>query len=304
MEVDGRLKTVLSVGVIALLIINLSTTFSLKEENKDLKNSIDAINSNIRIRDSNLSSEISDSHNKMSEKIDKGASLLSSGLASVKYENKKLFVTVSFEPKLIYKDEKIFVAIETGKGVENVEATTTDGIRYTAVLETDPCETINSTIIFEGQNTVKMEKIETVSVNEIFALGFESSWVEADANSPSDKNIIQVNLYPQGEPSNSSYQNSASVQLIIFDGTGTEVGREDIEDPNLYQLGLYPAGYQADLSKYFEKEGFYQVIFELITEDGFRYSLEAGRYENLGNGKSSKGNTFGGNNSQIIYPIW
>ena len=189
---NDKIQEIVIICLALIMSGNITFTYLLNEKNKKLQHEIDAINSSINYNHLNESNKVAGIKSELEELMNKRSSLLLTSSLEFHYDNNKLVANIEFEPKMINKKEKIYIEVSSGKETIHKEMLIDSlGIAKTT-LEMEPCDLINITVIFEDENTLKKEKLDTVNVNSYFELGLNCNW---NTDNPNKDQILSVNLY-------------------------------------------------------------------------------------------------------------
>ena len=189
---NDKIQEIVIICLALIMSGNITFTYLLNEKNKKLQHEIDAINSSINYNHLNESNKVAGIKSELEELMNKRSSLLLTSSLEFHYDNNKLVANIEFEPKMINKKEKIYIEVSSGKETIHKEMLIDSlGIAKTT-LEMEPCDLINITVIFEDENTLKKEKLDTVNVNSYFELRLNCNW---NTDNPNKDQILSVNLY-------------------------------------------------------------------------------------------------------------
>ena len=291
---SGKEKCKIVIGVLAsiLFVFTFIEVVNLKKENKELVVRIDYLESKIQ----NERENISNIHQELTSKINAATSILENVYTKAVYEDQKMYIDVFFEPKELREGEKVFVKANTLSESQKIEAVRTESGEYSARIEVKLDGDARVTVLFEGDNSTRQQSLEPININEMFAFGVESHWGAGVDWMDAEEQEITITMTPQSEVSKNFNIKPDEIELIIVDWNGKEVGREQVKKVSLDSYGDI---YRCKLGEYFGKEGGYNTILEMTTEEGIKYSSNIGGFDIYENGDIEYRT-----NSDVIFPKW
>lgn len=291
-----KLKIVLGISVSVLFIFGFIEVAQLKKANEELAAKIEYLENRVQNDSTNISSQINNIQQELTNKINEATSILTNVSTKAVYENQKMYIDVYFEPKDILEGEQVFVKGETSSGSEKVEASKIEPGKYSARLEVKLNNEAKITVLFQTDTSTRQQSLESININDMFAFGIESHWGAGKDWMDAEENEMTITITPQSDTSKKLDIKSNMVELIVFDWNGVEVGRELMKKVNLDTYGYI---YRSKLAKYFEKEGGYNIVLEMTTEEGIKYSSRVGGFDIYENGDVEYRTA-----SEVIYPMW
>ena len=291
-----KMKIVLGILVSVLFIFSFMEVAQLKKENEGLTARIEYLESEIQNDSLSISNQINNIQQEFSRKINEATSILANVSTKVIYENQKMYVDVYFEPKEVLEGEEIFVKGETSSGSEKVEASMLETGKYYARIEVKLSSEARITVLFQTDNSVRQQTLEPININEVLAFGIESHWGAGKYWMDAEENEMTITITPQNDINKNFNINPDKAEIVVLDWNGKEVGRELMKKVN---IDTYGEIYRSKLANYFGKEGGYNIVFEMMTEEGIKYSSRVGGFDIYENGDVEYRTA-----SDVIYPMW
>lgn len=291
-----KLKIVLGTFVSVLFIFSFMEVAQLKKKNEGLTARIEYLESEMQNDSLSISNQINNIQQEFSKKINEATSILANVSTKAIYENQKMYVDVYFEPKEVLEGEQILVKRETSSGGEKVETSMLETGKYYARLEVELSSEARITVLFQTDNSVRQQTLEPININEVFAFGIESHWGAGKDWMDAEENEMTITITPQNDTNKNFNINPDKVEIVVLDWNGKEVGRESMKKVN---MDTYGEIYRSKLANYFGKEGGYNIVFEMMTEEGIKYSSRVGGFDIYENGDIEYRTA-----SDVIYPMW
>jgi len=293
-------QKIAAVIICIFMVVNIWAIFSLKKQVNNLRDELGRMYSNFDNDINYVNRSIYAMQDKLLDRIEKGESLLISFETELEYKNEQLEVTFKVVPKEKRTDEIIFLSI----GDEKKEAVIVNGSYYTASFLTKPSQQIIPTVSFESATGIRQEVLPETNIDELFTLGYESSWGDENTNSVKNTEILTLVVYVQDKKSSFLLKGTPTATAVIIDNyTGIEIGRKEMQPTeNKSQFIKEPdeaISFNVDLSEYRRKEGSYSILLELKTEGGVFYSEEIASFNNEKNKEYSAGSGSGN-----LHPKW
>lgn len=291
-----KLKIVLGTFVSVLFIFEFIKVAELKRKNEELAVRIEYLESKVQNDSLSISNQINNIQQELTNKINEATSILANVSTKAIYENQKMYIDIYIEPKEVLEGEQVFVKGETSSGIEKVEASILETGKYYARLETKLNNEARITVLLETETSIRQQSLEPININDMFAFGIESHWGADKDWMDAEENEMTITVTPQNDISKNFNINSDKVELVVFDWNGKEVGRELMKKVNIDTYGWI---YRSKLANYFGKEGGYNTVFEMTTEEGIKYSSRVGGFDIYENGDVEYRTA-----SDVIYPVW
>lgn len=299
MDKENRTFTI---AIAAFMMISLFNIFSMKNQMNHLEREISRLNNRYHEESRDTRYEISTLRDDLLDKIQKGESMFTSHEIDAKYHNGKVIYTVDIIPKEKQGEEKIFVSI----GENKKEAMDTNGSSYIATFEMEPSSEIKPLVTMESPTGFRQEILPITYLDELFGLKYDAIWGNNGGDSQDEKGIFSISLYGN-ENTASLFRGEPKATAVVIDrSSDLEIDRiqMDIEGNDSREDEPRTIQFNGDLSAHIEREGSYEVVLELETEDGLEYRESIAAYRNQKTGSLSSESMSSSGASGMIYPVW